>query len=135
MLGAFREPDTAQRVLALSLTVLAVVLSARLQSLAITLRAREETSRWASNLRDLANLAAAVALLGAFEVAGLPTWGAIVASGTVIVLLECARQLQQAAHRRPRALWLGLVLSLPVAVWPAQATAALNVLAVTLFGG
>lgn len=134
MLGAFREPDTAQRVLALSLTVLAVVLAARLQSLAITLRAREDTSRWASNLRDLANLAAAVALLGAFVVAGLPTWGAIVASGTVIVLLECARQLQQAAHRRPRALWLGLVLSLPVAVWPGQATAALNALAVTLFG-
>lgn len=136
MLGAYREPDTAQRLLALSLTVLAVALCARLQLLALTLRAREETSRWASNLRDLANLAASGALLGAFMAAGLPTWGAVVAAGTVVVLLECARQLQPSAVGWPkRALWLGLVLALPVAAWPARASTSIEALAVTLFGG
>lgn len=136
MLGAFREPDTAQRLLALSLTVLAVAVCARLQLLAMALRARQETSRWASNLRDLANLAAAVALLGAFMVAGLPTWAAVVASGTVVVLLEIARLLPQATlHPQRRAMWLGLLMALPIALWPASATTALEALATTLFAG
>lgn len=136
MLGDPLAQEPVWRFVAVCLTFAAVGLWALLLPIASALRERQETSRWASNLRDVANFVAWTVFLGAFLVAGVPLWAAVLAAGSVVVVLELARHLRQSSRRRQRlAIVLGLALALPVAVFPSQVTRGLDALVVGLFGG
>lgn len=136
MLGEPQIQDLSRRLLAALLTIAAVGLCARLLPVVTALRDRQETSRWASNLRDVANIVSWAALLGAFLVAGLPLWAAVLAAGSVVVALELARHLRSApGGRQMLAFVVGIALALPVALFPIQATHGLEAVVFALFGG
>lgn len=136
MLGEPHIQEPLRRLLAVILAVGAVGLCARLLPVVAALRDRQETSRWASTLRDVANLVAWAALLGAFLVAGLPLWAAVLAAGSAVVVLELARHFRgPSGGRQTLAFLLGLALTLPVTLFPVRATHGLEAVVVALFGG
>jgi hypothetical protein len=95
-----------------------------LQPFVLKLRAAEEQSRWASNVRDLIGVLAAACLVGALTLGGLPVPAAILVSGTVGVLLEVVRHGRRA--NQVRAYACALPIALAAALWPHVALTAAN---------
>lgn len=116
----------------LAVVVASVLLMVRLQTYAVTLREREKASRWASNLRDLVNLGGGVLMFVAFRLAGHPSPAAVLFGGTMVVILEAARQILP-KQRVPASLVAGLSFALPSALFPVQAVDAANRLVALLF--
>lgn len=135
MLGSPRPLDTTQQVLALLLAFLAVIAFVRLQSMALDLRAREGSSRWASNLRDGVNFAAMGLLAAVLLAAGHPAPSAVLYAGTLIVALDIVRHWSTVPERRR---WLsalvGLTLVTLLVLFPAMAVDLANRVADQLFG-
>lgn len=133
MFAQARPLGPGARLVAVGAAAVAVLAASWLQALAWRLRAREERSPLASNLRDLTNLASVATLFAAFLAAGLPGPAAFLCAGSVAMVQESVRHLP-APRARPRTgLATGLALALPVAAFPAPVLRLLERLASRLF--
>lgn len=117
--------------------VAAVVGAVRLEELGDRLRREEHRAWWASNGRDVINGAALVALGGTLMLMGFPGPAALVTGGLVTLALTgiCVVEGKLPARSHPRlaATAAGLLLALPLALWPAAIARALGAMAEALF--
>jgi hypothetical protein len=134
------EPRSGTERLIAALTLLAAVASAvRLEELGDRLRREEHRAWWASNGRDVINGLALLAIAGALVLMGFPGPAALVAGGVLTLALTgvCVVEgrLPEGAHPRVVALALGLLLVLPLLLFPAAVAGGLGALAARLFPG
>ena len=132
------EPRSGTERLVAALALLAAVASSvRLEELGDRLRREEHRAWWASNGRDVINGLALLALGGALILMGFPGPAALAAGGVLTMALTGVGVVESRlpARWRPRlvALLLGLLLVLPVLLFPAEVAGALGRLAEALF--
>jgi hypothetical protein len=126
--------------LAAALALLAAVASSvRLEELGDRLRREEHRAWWAGNGRDVINALALLAIAGSLVLMGFPGPAALVAGGVLTMALTGVNviegRLPVRAHPRLVALGLGLLLALPVLLFPAEVAGGLGALATRLFPG
>ena len=132
------EPRSDTERLVAALALLAAVASAvRLEELGDRLRREEHRAWWASNGRDVINGLALLALSGALVLMGFPGPAALAAGGVLVMALTGVGVVEGRlpARARPRlvALGLGLLLALPLLLFPAEVADGLGALAARLF--
>ncbi|WP_248346222.1 hypothetical protein [Anaeromyxobacter paludicola] len=115
----------------------AVALFVLLQEVGLRLRRDEQRAWWAGTGRDVLNAAGFAALAGALRLYGFPWPAAVLAGGSLTLLLFGAYVFMatQTDSRRPRAwaLAAGLCAALPVLCFPGALVAALGELVGALF--
>lgn len=132
------EPRSGTDRLAAALALLAAVAAAvRLEELGDRLRREEHRAWWASNGRDVINGLALLAIGGSLVLQGFPGPAALVLGGVLTMALTgvtvVESRLPDRARPRLVALALGLLLALPLLLFPAEIAAALGALAAALF--
>jgi hypothetical protein len=127
-----------ERALARLALLAAVAGAVRLEELGELLRREEHRAWWAGHGRDVINAAAVLAVAAALTLLGFPGPAAFVAGGLLTLALTgvSALEVRLPARLYPRALaiGLGLTLTLPLLLWPAEAVEGLGRLASALFG-
>lgn len=117
-----------------ALAGLAVV--ALVEPLAVRLRAREASSKWASNARDVVAVVGLAALWVGLRACGLPWAAAFLFAGLAGILVELVRPMPgTAVWRSARAAGVAAVVVAPAALVPGGALAAANRLGSALFQG
>ena len=132
------EPRSGtERLVAAAALLAAVASSVRLEELGDRLRREEHRAWWASNGRDVINALALLAIAGSLVLQGFPGPAALVLGGVLVMALTgvCVIEgrLPERAHPRQVALALGLLLAIPLLVFPAEVAAGLGALAERLF--
>jgi len=132
------EPRTGVERQAAALALLAAVAAAvRLEEVGDRLRREEHRAWWASNGRDVINALALLAIAGSLVLMGFPGPAALVLGGVLTMALTgvCVVEGRLPARARPRlvALGLGLLLALPLVLFPAEVAGGLGALAARLF--
>lgn len=132
------EPRSGTDRLAAALALLAAVAAAvRLEELGDRLRREEHRAWWASNGRDVINGLALLAIGGSLVLQGFPGPAALVLGGVLTMTLTGVTVIESRLPERARprlvALGLGLLLALPLLLFPAEIAAALGALAAALF--
>jgi hypothetical protein len=132
------EPRSGTERQAAALALLAAVAAAvRLEEVGDRLRREEHRAWWASNGRDVINALALLAIAGSLVLMGFPGPAALVLGGVLTMALTgvCVIEGRLPARARPRlvALGLGLLLALPLLLFPAEVATALGALAANLF--
>lgn len=132
------EPTSGTERAVAALALLAAVAAAvRLEEVGDRLRREEHRAWWASNGRDVINALALLAIGGSLLLMGFPGPAALVLGGVLTMALTgvCVIEgrLPERAHPRLVALALGLLLALPLLLFPAEVAAALGALASRLF--
>ncbi len=127
----------AERWLAGAAYLGAVVAFLFAQEAGLRLRREERRAWWAGSGRDLINTAGLLAIAGALRLVGFPAAGALLVGGTLTLLLFGASVFAatQTGTRHPRA-WAfaaGLVLAIPVLLFPAEVLGGFARLAAALF--
>jgi len=107
------------------------------QEAGLRLRREERRAWWAGSGRDLINTAGLLAIAGGLRLVGFPAAGALLVGGTLTLLLFGASVFAatQTGTRHPRA-WAfaaGLLLAVPVLLFPAAVLGAFAHLATALF--
>jgi hypothetical protein len=107
------------------------------QEAGLRLRREERRAWWAGTGRDLINTAGLLAIAGALRLVGYPAAAALLVGGTLTLLLFGASVFvaTQTATRHPRA-WAfaaGLLLAVPVLLFPAPVLDAFGRVAAALF--
>ena len=132
------EPRTAvARAAAAALTLLAVLLFVLLQEVGLVLRREEQRAWWPGTGRDLLNAAGFAGIAGALRAYGFPLPAALLAGGTLtLVLFGTSIFLETRPWRSRRALALaaGALVALPVVLFPAAILEALAEVTARLFG-
>jgi hypothetical protein len=127
------------RVLARLALLAAVAGAVRLEELGELLRREEHRAWWAGHGRDVINAAAVLALASALTLLGFPAPAAFVAGGLLALALTGVSALEarlpERVHPRALAIALGLLLALPLLLWPATVVDGLSALATGLFEG
>jgi hypothetical protein len=128
-----------ERALARLALLAAVAGAVRLEELGEHLRKEEHRAWWAGHGRDVINAAAVLALSAALVLLGFPPPAAFVAGGLLTLALTGVSALEaklpERTHPRALAIALGLLLALPLLLWPAAVVERLGALATALFGG
>ena len=132
------EPRSGEERLLARLALLAAVAAAvRLEELGDRLRREEHRAWWASNGRDAVNALALLAIGGSLVLQGFPGPAALVLGGALTMALTGVGVIESRlpARARPRlvALLLGLLLALPLLLFPAAVADGLGALAARLF--
>lgn len=129
----------ADRVLARLALLAAVAGAVRLEELGELLRRKEHRAWWAGHGRDVINAAAVLALASALTLLGFPAPAAFVAGGLLTLALTGVSALEarlpERVHPRALAIVFGLLLALPLLLWPGAVVDGLSALATALFGG
>ena len=134
MLGVMQETTVIRHLAGVLLVAATVAGWVRVQSYVMDLRAREHSSRWASNLRDMINFGCALAVMAAFWCIGLPLPAAFLFAGTVGIAIDLLRHTAAGEIARQRvAMVVALGLSLGLGIFPEAALSACNALATGLF--
>ena len=127
----------AERALARLALLAAVAGAVRLEELGELLRREEHRAWWAGHGRDVINAAAVLTLAAALTLLGFPAPAAFVAGGLVTLALTGVSALEaklpKSVHPRAVAIGFGLLLVLPLLLWPAAAVEGLGKLATSLF--
>ncbi len=127
------------RLLLAGLYVGAVILFMYLQEIGLKLRRAEQRAWWAGTGRDLLNAAGFAVLASTLRLSGFPAPPAILVGGSLTLILFGAYVFMatQTASTWPRtwALLVGLAISLPVLLWPAEVIYAASALARLFPGG
>jgi hypothetical protein len=133
------EPrEGAARLAATAAALAAVLAFLLLQELGLRLRREEHREWWAGTGRDLLNVAGLVAIAGALHLLGL-SWSAALAVGGTLTLalfgfsVFVATQTDT-AHPRAWAIAGGLLVALPVLVWPGAVVGLFAAAGAALFG-
>jgi hypothetical protein len=132
------EPRSGTERLAAALALLAAVgATVRLEEVGDRLRREEHRAWWASNGRDVINALSVLAIAGSLVLMGFPGPAALVLGGVLTMALTgvCVIEgrLPERAHPRLVALALGLLLALPLLLFPAELAVGLGALAARLF--
>ncbi len=129
----------ADRLLARLALLAAVAGAVRLEELGELLRRKEHRAWWAGHGRDVINAAAVLALASALTLLGFPAPAAFVAGGLLTLALTGVSALEarlpERVHPRALAIVFGLLLALPLLLWPGAVVDGLSALAAALFGG
>ncbi len=132
------ERGAALRGVAWAAYLGSVVLFVLFQEIGLRLRREEQRAWWAGTGRDVLNAAGFAALTLSLHLYGFPWPAALLASGTLTLVLFGAYVFMatQTASVRPRAwtLLAGLAVAVPVLCWPGEVAGALGELAGSLFG-
>lgn len=132
------EPRSETERQAAALALLAAVAAAvRLEEVGDRLRREEHRAWWASNGRDVINALALLAIGGSLVLMGFPGPASLVLGGVLTMALTgvCVIEGRLPERARPRlvALGLGLLLALPLLLFPAEVALGLGALADRLF--
>ncbi len=131
--------DRADRLLAGTVYLGAVVAFLFVQEIGLRLRREEHRAWWAGSGRDLLNVAGLLAIAGALRLVGLSAGAALLVGGTLTLLMFGASVLvaTQTSTRHPRA-WAfvaGLALAVPVLLFPEAVLGVFARVAGALFSG
>ncbi len=131
------EPgDGAARLLAAAVYLAAVGGFLWLQELGLRLRREEHRAWWAGTGRDLLNLAGLAAIAAALRLMGFPWPAALLVGGTLTLLLFGASVLVatqlEVSHPRAWSAGAGLLLALPVLLFPERIATAFGAIAAAL---
>lgn len=131
------EPgDGAARLLAAAVYLAAVGGFLWLQELGLRLRREEHRAWWAGTGRDFLNLAGLAAIAAALRLMGFPWPAALLVGGTLTLLLFGASVLVatqlEVSHPRAWSAGAGLLLALPVLLFPERIAAAFGAIAAAL---
>jgi hypothetical protein len=132
------EPRTeTERVAAMLALVAAVASAVRLEEVGDRLRREEHRAWWASNGRDVINVVALLVMGGALMLLGFPGPAALVTGGILTMALTGVTVVEGKLPERYRpqlvALALGLLLAMPLLVWPEKVSGGLGWVAEALF--
>lgn len=126
----------AGRLLAAAVYLAAVGGFLWLQELGLRLRREEHRAWWAGTGRDLLNLAGLAAIASGLRLVGFPWPAALLVGGTLTLLLFGASVLVatqlEVAHPRAWSTGAGLLLALPVLLFPHEVAAAFGAIAAAL---
>jgi Kef-type K+ transport system membrane component KefB len=135
---ALQPRDDAERTLARLALLAAVAGAVRLEELGEYLRREEHRAWWAGHGRDVINGAAVLVLSAGLVLLGFPAPAALVGGGLMTLTLTgvsaVEARLPERLHPRALAIALGIVIVLPLLLWPADAVDGLDDLATALFG-
>ncbi len=131
------EPgDGAARLLAAAVYLAAVGGFLWLQELGLRLRREEHRAWWAGTGRDLLNLAGLAAIAAALRLMGFPWPAALLVGGTLTLLLFGASVLVatqlEVSHPRAWSAGAGILLALPVLLFPERIATAFGAIAAAL---
>ncbi len=112
------------RILVTAAYLAAVVLFLLLQEVGLRLRREEHRAWWAGTGRDLLNAAGCAAIGGSLWLFGFPAPAALLLGGTITLVLFGGYVFfaTQTSVARPRA-WavgIGLLVAVPVLLWPSE---------------
>lgn len=123
-LGGYQPQELPARPLGSVAYLLAVVIVSYLERLQFRLRALEGSRWWASNGRDVLNTLALLFMIAGLHLIGFSGPLSLCIAATIVIVLS-ALQLELDKHRH-QAWWslaVGLGLSAPVLLFPAQTDA------------
>jgi Kef-type K+ transport system membrane component KefB len=134
---ALQPRDDTERTLARLALLAAVAGAVRLEELGEYLRREEHRAWWAGHGRDVINGAAVLVLSAGLVLLGFPAPAALVGGGLLTLTLTgvsaVEARLPERLHPRASAIALGMVIVLPLLLWPAEVVDALDDLATALF--
>ena len=134
---ALQPRDDTERTLARLALLAAVAGAVRLEELGEYLRREEHRAWWAGHGRDVINGAAVLVLSAGLVLLGFPAPAALVGGGLMTLTLTgvsaVEARLPERLHPRALAIVLGMVIVLPLLLWPAEVVDALDDLATALF--
>jgi predicted DNA repair protein MutK len=129
--------DDGERMLARLALLAAVAGAVRLEELGEYLRREEHRAWWAGHGRDVINGAAVLVLSAGLVLLGFPAPAAFVGGGLMTLTLTGVSALEarlpERLHPRALAIAMGMVIVLPLLLWPADVVNGLDGLATALF--
>jgi hypothetical protein len=135
---ALQPRDDAERTLARLALLAAVAGAVRLEELGEYLRREEHRAWWAGHGRDVINGAAVLVLSAGLVLLGFPAPAAFLGGGLMTLTLTGVSALEarlpERLHPRAMAIAMGMVIVLPLLLWPAEVVDQLDDLATALFG-
>ena len=134
---ALQPRDDAERTLARLALLAAVAGAVRLEELGEYLRREEHRAWWAGHGRDVINGAAVLVLSAGLVLLGFPAPAAFLGGGLMTLTLTGVSALEarlpERLHPRAMAIAMGMVIVLPLLLWPADVVKGLDGLATALF--
>jgi hypothetical protein len=126
-------------LLAAAAYLAAVIAFLLVQEVGLRLRREEQRAWWAGSGRDLINVAGLLAIAGGLVLVGFSAPAALLVGGTLTLLMFGGSVLvaTQTSTRHPRA-WAfaaGLLVAVPMIVFPGEVLGALERIAGALFPG
>ena len=135
---ALQPRDDTERTLARLALLAAVAGAVRLEELGEYLRREEHRAWWAGHGRDVINGAAVLVLSAGLVLLGFPAPAAFLGGGLMTLTLTGVSALEarlpERLHPRAMAIAMGMVIVLPLLLWPADVVKGLDGLATALFG-
>jgi hypothetical protein len=135
---ALQPRDDTERTLARLALLAAVAGAVRLEELGEYLRREEHRAWWAGHGRDVINGAAVLVLSAGLVLLGFPAPAAFLGGGLMTLTLTGVSALEarlpERLHPRAMAIAMGMVIVLPLLLWPAEVVDQLDDLATALFG-
>lgn len=114
--------------------IVLVVVVSYLERLQFRLRRLEGSKWWASNGRDVLNLAALLLMIGALKIIGFSGPLSLCVAATIVIVLSALQmELDKHKHQAAWSLVVGLLLSAPVLAFPAAADEVFTRLIAALF--
>lgn len=124
-LGGYEPMALPARPLGTFAFVVTVIAVGWIERLQYRLKRLESSKWWASNGRDVLNIIAVALMMGGLKLIGFTGPLAFCIAATLVIILS-ALQMSLSTHKHQAALsaGVGLVLSAPVLIFPAQVDAA-----------